>query len=223
MTFANRKDAGMRLAGLLASYKPARPVVVALPRGGVPVGAEVALALDAPLDIILVRKIGLPQQPEIAAGAIVDGATPIIIRNEDVIQSAGLSEELFRRIASAELTEIRRRRNLYLHHCPHIDLTDRTVIVVDDGIATAATVRAALQAIRQYNPGRLVVAVPVGPTDTVAELRRQADDVVCAEEHDPFSAIGSYYLDFRQLEDAEVIEALDRALARTGRTGVPRS
>ena len=150
------------------------PVVLALPRGGVPVAAEVAAALDAPLDLILVRKIGVPFQPELAMGAVVDGREPVIVRNEDVISLTGVSEQEFNATRDQQLAEIERRRKLYLGDRPHPQIADRIVIVVDDGIATGATTRAALQAIRMRKPSKLVLAVPVAPTDTLEEVARRS-------------------------------------------------
>ena len=210
MPFTDRIDAGRKLAKALAPYKNRRPVVLALPRGGVPVAAEVATALDAPLDLVLVRKIGVPFQPELAMGAVVDGAEPIIVRNEEVIQLCGVSETEFNAIRDEQLGEIERRRKLYLGDRPHPDVSGHTVIVVDDGIATGATTRAALHAIRTRKPGTLVLAVPVAPTDTLKKLRREADDTVCLENYEEFGAIGLFYADFRQVSDTEVIEILAR-------------
>jgi predicted phosphoribosyltransferase len=166
MPFIDRTDAGRRLAKALARYKGQHPVVLALPRGGVPVAAEVAAALDAPLDLILVRKIGVPFQKELAMGAVVDGAEPVIVRNEEVIRLTGVSEDDFNATRDQELAEIERRRQRYLGNRPYPQIAGRTVIVVDDGIATGATTRAALRAIRMRKPGKLVLAVPVAPTDT---------------------------------------------------------
>jgi len=210
MPFTDRIDAGRKLAKALAPYKNRRPVVLALPRGGVPVAAEVATALDAPLDLVLVRKIGVPFQPELAMGAVVDGAEPIIVRNEEVIQLCGVSETEFNAIRDEQLGEIERRRKLYLGDRPHPDVSGHTVIVVDDGIATGATTRAALHAIRTRKPGTLVLAVPVAPTDTLKNLRGEADDTVCLENYEEFGAIGLFYADFRQVSDTEVIEILAR-------------
>ena len=208
MPFSDRIDAGRQLAEALARYKKDKPIVLALPRGGVPVAAEIATALDAPLDLVLVRKIGVPYQPELAAGAVVDGATPIVVRNEDVIRLAGVSEADFAAIRDRELAEIERRRKLYLGDRPHPQLEGRTVIVVDDGIATGATTRAALRAIRMRKPRKLVLAVPVAPTSTLAELHGEADDVVCLEDREDFGAIGLFYADFTQVSDATVTELL---------------
>jgi predicted phosphoribosyltransferase len=210
MPFIDRTDAGRQLAKALARYKNRRPVVLALPRGGVPVAAEVATALDAPLDLILVRKIGVPFQPELAMGAVVDGAEPVIVRNEEVIKLCGVSETEFNAIRDEQLAEIDRRRKLYLGDRPHPKLAGRTVIVVDDGIATGATTRAALHAIRMRKPGTLVLAVPVAPTDTLKKLQGEADNTVCLEDYEEFGAIGLFYSDFAQVSDTEVIEILAR-------------
>ncbi len=214
MPFKDRSDAGRKLAKALAGYKEQQPVILALPRGGVPVAVEVAAALNAPLDLILVRKIGVPFQPELAMGAVVDGGAPIIVRNEDVIRLAGIDESKFKAICDSELTEIERRRQRYLGSRQRADISGHTAIVIDDGIATGATTRAALRATRIRNPKRLVLAVPVAPTDTVAELRSEADDLICLEDHEFFGAIGAYYADFNQVSDDEVIEVLKRFPAR---------
>jgi predicted phosphoribosyltransferase len=210
MPFVDRTDAGRKLAKALARYKAQRPVVLALPRGGVPVAAEVAAALDAPLDLILVRKIGVPFQPELAMGAVVDGGKPVIVRNDDVIKLTGVSEQEFNAACDQQLAEIERRRKLYLGDRPHPKIADRTVIVVDDGIATGATTRAALHATRMRMPSKLVLAVPVAPTETLKELRGEADDIVCLEDYEDFRAIGLFYSDFRQVSDTEVINLLAR-------------
>lgn len=210
MPFRNRIEAGRKLAELLAPYKGQRPVVLALPRGGVPVAAEVAAALDAPLDLLIVRKIGVPDQPELAMGAVVDGGVPVTVRNEDVIRLAGITEVEFEAVRERELAEIERRRARYAGGRPHPELADHTVIVIDDGIATGATTRAALRAVRARKPRKLIIAVPVAPTDTLELLRDEADEVVCLEAYEAFGAIGFYYGDFRQVSDQEVIEALAR-------------
>ena len=210
MSFRNRSDAGRMLAEALTKYANDQPVALALPRGGVPVAAEVAAALKAPLDLILVRKIGVPTQPELAMGAVVDGGAPLIVRNEDVIALAGIAEPEFKAVCDSELGEIERRRKRYLGDRRPVEIAGRTAIVIDDGIATGATMRAALRATRIRKPKRLVLAVPVGPTDTLAAMRREADDVICLEEHEAFGAIGFYYADFRQISDQEVIETLAR-------------
>ncbi|MGZ3360454.1 MAG: phosphoribosyltransferase [Xanthobacteraceae bacterium] len=210
MSFRDRSDAGRRLAAAVMGYKDQQPVVLALPRGGVPVAAEVAAALNAPLDLILVRKIGVPFQPELAMGAVVDGGAPLVVRNEDVISLAGIEEADFNAVRDRELAEIERRRERYLGGRERVEVAGRTAIVVDDGIATGATTRAALRATRLRNPKKLVLAVPVAPTDSLAVMRQEADDVVCLEDYTSFGAIGFYYSDFWQVSDEKVIEILAR-------------
>src|SRR5271167_920347 len=208
MSFRNRSDAGRKLAKALAGYKDQQPVILALPRGGVPVAAEVAAALNAPLGLVLVRKIGVPWRPELAMGAVVDGAAPIIVRNEDVIRDLAIDEAEFKQICDEELAEIESRRRRYLGDRPPIDVKDRVTIVIDDGIATGATIRAALRATRMRAPKMLVLAVPVASSEALAEVGKEADDVICLEEHGFLGAIGFYYSDFRQTSDEEVIEAI---------------
>lgn len=172
--------------------------------------AEVAATLTAPLDLVLVRKIGLPAEPELAMGAVVDGAHPVTVRNEDVIRCAAIDEAEFTAVCERELAEIERRRQRYLGDRPRVDVAGRTVVVIDDGVATGATIRTAVRAVRMRKPGRLVLAVPVAPTATLAALRQEADDVVCLEDHEAFGAIAVYYADFTQTSDQEVIDALAR-------------
>jgi putative phosphoribosyl transferase len=210
MPFRDRSDAGRRLAKGLAAYKREKPVILALPRGGVPVAAEVAAVLNAPLDLILVRKIGAPMQPELAIGAVVDGGQPIVVHNEDISQLVGVSEIEFKEICAAELAEIERRRERYLGDRTRVEVRGRVTIVIDDGIATGATTRAALRATRMRNPRKLVLAVPVAPTEALVEMRQEADDVVCLEAHERFRAIGWFYEDFTQVADQQVIDALKR-------------
>ena len=214
MSFKDRTEAGRKLAKALAAYTDQHPVILALPRGGVPVAAEVAATLHAPLDLILVRKIGVPIQPELAMGAVVDGGAPIIVRNEDVIRLAGIDETEFKAICDSELAEIERRRQRYLGSRERSDVAGRIAIVIDDGIATGATIRAALRATRMRNPKKLVLAVPVAPTDNLAALHSDADEVVCLEDYEFFEAIGLYYANFNQVTDEEVIEMLKRFPAR---------
>jgi putative phosphoribosyl transferase len=208
MPFKDRTDAGRQLADALLSYKEAHPIVLALPRGGVPVAAEVAKALDAPLDLILVRKIGVPRQEELAMGAVVDGDPPITVRNDRVIRGAHVRQKQFDKVRSCELAEIERRRQRYLGARAHAEIKDRVVIIVDDGIATGATMRAALHALRLRDARQIVLAVPVGPPATLVPLREDTDDVLCLEEYSCMGSIGAYYDDFRQISDAEVIAAL---------------
>jgi predicted phosphoribosyltransferase len=208
MSFQDRADAGRQLARALAGYMGQQPVVLALPRGGVSVAAEVATALDAPLDVILVRKIGVPFQPELAMGAVVDGDEPLVVRNEAVIRHAGIGEAAFQSVCDSELAEIERRRQRYLGGRERVEVAGRSAIVIDDGIATGATMRAALRATRLRKPKKLILAVPVAPTDSLAVMRREADEIVCLEAHPDLGAIGYYYSDFRAVPDEAVIELL---------------
>jgi predicted phosphoribosyltransferase len=210
MDFRDRSDAGRQLAKALSSYKDRQPVVLALPRGGVPVAAEVAAALEAPLDLILVRKIGVPTQPELAMGAVVDGAAPIVVRNEEIIELSGTTAHQFDAACAEELAEIERRRELYIGDRARAEIAGHVVIVIDDGIATGATTRAALQAIRQRKPKELVLAVPVAPHDTITQLRKEVDALICLETPELFGAIGYFYRDFRQVSNQEVVAILKR-------------
>ncbi|CAN7625425.1 phosphoribosyltransferase [Rhizobium sp. LjRoot98] len=211
MSFANRKDAGSRLAAALTGYRGKCPVVIALPRGGVAVAAEIARALDAPLDLLFVQKIGVPFHSELAMGAIVDGPEPIIVRNENVIRQARIRDREFSAICRSQQMEIERRKRLYLGNRNTIPLAGRVVIVVDDGIATGSTVKAALKAIRNQGPQELVLAVPVAPAVSLEELERNVDALICLEAPFVFRAVGHFYDDFRQVSDAEVISALEVA------------
>jgi putative phosphoribosyl transferase len=206
--FANRSEAGRMLARTLARKRIADPVVLALPRGGAPVAAEIARHLKAPLDVVLVRKIGVPYQRELAAAAVVDGGDAEIVTNDDVMALADLSRADVEHLAKRELVEIERRRQAYLHGRERVPLEGRTLILVDDGIATGASVRAALVALRRRRPRALVLAVPVAPADAIAALRPEVDDVVCLSMPEPFVAIGLYYRDFHQLSDEDVMRAL---------------
>jgi putative phosphoribosyl transferase len=211
--FADRAEAGRRLAERLVHLTGEQPVVLALPRGGVPVALEIARALGAPLDLVLVRKIGAPLQPELAVGAVVDGDRPETVLNEEIVRECGLFEEDLARATERLLEEIERRRTLYLGGRARVPIEGRTAIVVDDGIATGATMRAALHATRRAGPARLVLATPVAPPDTIERLRAEADEVVCLATPDLFMAIGSFYRDFRQVNDDEVVAMLREAPA----------
>lgn len=216
LPFADRSVAGELLARRLARENlPGPVVVVALPRGGVPVGAEVARRLHAPLELLIVRKIGAPWQRERAVAAVVDGGQPEIVVDEQTSAATGADPAYIEREAAVELREIERRRQTYLRGRAPLDLTGVTAILVDDGIATGATVRAALRALRHRGPARIVLAVPVAAHETLTALSRQCDRVVCLAEPQPLRAVGLHYVDFRPVSDAEVIAALDAA-ARTG-------
>lgn len=215
--FIDRRDAGRRLAAALSGLKADRPIVYGLPRGGVPVAAEVAAALDAPLDIVLVRKIGAPAQPELAMGAVVDGETPEIFWNEDIVAACGVPRPAREAAAAAQLRAIEARRRLYGQLPDRPSPKGRTVIVVDDGLATGATAIVALHALRRMGAARVILAVPVGPPETVENLRAVADDVVCLEQPHWFSGVGAFYEDFGQTADDEVIALLAEAARRTGR------
>jgi putative phosphoribosyl transferase len=206
--FRDRNDAGRQLASRLKSFRGSDPVVLALPRGGVPIGAEIARAIDAPLDIVLVRKIGVPFQPELALGAIVDGEVPELLIDDQLMTLLAIPQRYVDDQRLRQLKEIERRRRLYLAGRPPVAVAGRTAIVVDDGIATGYTMRAALRAIRRRGPRHLVLAVPVAPPETVAALAAEVDEIVCLSTPDHFGAIGQFYADFRQVEEAEVIALL---------------
>jgi len=209
--FRNRREAGQRLSAALRRFAPADPVVLALPRGGVPVAFEVADGLGAELDLLFVRKIGAPGYEELGIGAIVDGAHPQLVLNEDVMRQLAPSPEYLRAELRRQLAEIERRRQAYTGGRPPVELARRTVIIVDDGIATGGTIKAALKAVRKVHPIRLILAVPVAPRETIAALRSECDEVVCLAQPDPFYAVGAHYADFTQTSDDEVIELLRRA------------
>jgi predicted phosphoribosyltransferase len=211
--FEDRADAGRRLAQALLHLKDESPIVLALPRGGVPVASEVAKALNAPLDLVLVRKIGAPGQKELGLGAVVDGAHPQIVLNEDVVRVVQPGDRYIENEAARELAEIERRRALYRRGRAPLDTAGRTVVVVDDGIATGGTMKAVLKALRESGPKKLVLAVPVAPADSISELSSFADDVVVLATPEPFYAVGAYYLDFAQTTDEEVVDLLERARA----------
>lgn len=211
-TYADRAEAGRALAEhLLRLALPGPVVVLALPRGGVPVAAEIARTLHAPLDLLLVRKIGAPGQPELAVAALVEGTPPALVRDEETCAATGVDAAYLEREAAFAAVEIQRRRRRYLALRVAVPVQGTTVIVVDDGVATGTTMRAALRGLRQRQPARVVLALPVGPPDTVAALRAEADEVVCLRQPMPFRAIGLHYRDFHQLDDEEVVAALDRA------------
>ncbi|MFD8533219.1 DUF2267 domain-containing protein [Streptosporangium canum] len=215
--FQDRRDAGRVLAGLLGHYR-GRPgvVVLGLPRGGVPVAYEIAGALAAPLDVFLVHKLGVPYHEELAMGAIAGGG--VMVLNDDVVWSRGLSRETIRKTAERERRALLRRERLYRDARPMIELDGKVVIVVDDGLATGASMRAAIQALGRLRPARVVVAVPAAPASTCRELEALVDEVVCASTPEPFFAVGQSYVDFTQTGDAEVRDLL-RAAAGAGPPG----
>jgi putative phosphoribosyl transferase len=210
--FADRDEAGRALAQRVRALPEKPPfVVLALPRGGVPIGVAVARALDAPLDLLLVRKIGLPWQPELAVAAVAEGDPPEIIVEAGVMHRADVDRAYIEAQAHLASREIARRRQVYLLGRPPIDVTGRTAVVVDDGIATGTTMRAALQALRRRRPARIVLAVPVAPRGTIESLRADVDEVVCLAQPEPFDAVGNHYIDFHQVDDGEVVAALTPA------------
>lgn len=207
--FADRRAAGRLLAAQLMKFKPARPLILALPRGGVPVAYEVAELLDADLDLLLVRKLGAPHHPELGIGAIIDGDKPQILLNPDVVDQLSVPSGYIHNEAHRQLREIERRREQYLSGRMPIPVTGRTVIVIDDGIATGGTVRVALRALRQKNPAKLILAVPVGAPDSVQSMRSECDEVLCLVTPEPFHAVGIHYDDFTQTTDEEVKQLLE--------------
>lgn len=219
--FADRTEAGRRLAAVLVDAHYADPVVLALPRGGIPVAVEIAEALDAPLDLLPVVKIGVPGDPELAAGAIVGGTEPEVVWNRRVLRSVGLTPPGLRDRLAAARSELVRREALYLAGRARVPVAGRTAIVVDDGLATGTSARAALRALRARHPARIVLAVPLAPADTLEALKPEADEIVCLARPDPFYGVGTHYVDFRQVEDREV-ETLLADFARTRAHAEPR-
>lgn len=202
----NRKEAGQKLASQLLDYKGKNVVVLAIPRGGVVLGYEVAKVLEAPLDVVVPRKIGAPGNPELAIGAVSEDGT--VVLDQGLLQMFRISNEYVEREREAERAEIRRRTSAFRGSLPPLDLSGKIVIVVDDGLATGATMKAAVASIRKKGASEVVVAVPVGPPDTVRELSKEVDRVVCPIVYEPFMAIGQFYDDFTQVEDGEVIRLL---------------
>lgn len=208
--FQDRADAGRKLAQRLSTLDPARTVIVALPRGGVAVAAEICASTGAPLDIVLVRKIGAPGQPELAIGAVSDGAATHWVVNRDVAEAFGLTDADVRARGAGALAEIERRRSIWMAGRPPVSWRGRTVALVDDGVATGATMRVAIAAARAGGATRVVLALPAAPADTLAELEALADETVCLATPRPFLAVGNCYSDFPQLTNGDVAEALRR-------------
>jgi len=206
--FKDRNEAGQMLAAELAKLNPADPVVLALPRGGVPVAAPVARALKARLDLLIVRKVGAPGNSELAVAAIVDGNPPDIVLNRDVVEAYGLDDGELAALVKEERPELERRRLVYRGKRQPVGTANRTVILIDDGAATGTTMKVAIRALRRRSPREIIVALPVAPPDTVAELAREADRVVCLSQPPRFHALGYYYREFRQLSDDEVLKTL---------------
>ncbi len=215
MIFTNRTEAGRQLARLLVKYAN-RPdvIVLGVPRGGVPVAFEVAAALKAPLDIFVLRKLGVPGHEELAFGAIASRGVRVL--DSDVIKGLGLSQLDIELVTAEEKQELQRRERTYRGGRPALDLQGLIVILVDDGIATGSSIRAAIRAIRQMNPARVVIATPVAPASTCDRLRSEVDELVCAETPEYFYGVGQFYEDFSQVSDEEVKELLGRAAGRSG-------
>jgi putative phosphoribosyl transferase len=208
VVYSTREEAGRMLARRLMCYAGADVVVLGIPRGGLPVARQVADALNAPLDVIVVRKLGAPGQPELGIGAVVDGDHPRSIFNQDIVERLGVSDEYIETEIKRQLKEVNRRESAYRGGRKKIPLAGKNVVVIDDGIATGSSVRAALRGVRRQKPNRLILAVPVAPSETIEALRSEADEIVCLETPSDFYAVGQFYRDFHQVSDEEVREIL---------------
>jgi putative phosphoribosyl transferase len=206
--FRNRQEAGLKLANQLAKLDLREPVVLALPRGGIPVAVEIARVLKAPIDLVIVRKVGAPRNPELAVAAIVDDNPPEVVLNREIVETYGLDDAELRTLIDRERPELERRRLAYRGRREPVSITGKTAIVVDDGVATGTTMKVAIRALKRRSPREIIVAVPVSPPDGVIELTREADRIVCLSQPVRFHALGYYYRDFPQLSDEEVIAAL---------------
>jgi predicted phosphoribosyltransferase len=216
LPFVDRRDAGAQLTIELSCYaNDPNVVVLGLPRGGIPVAFEAAISLGAPLDVFVVRKLGVPGHRELAMGAIASGGVRVL--NHDVVNALGIAPMVIDAVAEQENREIERREREYRGSAPRQDLAGKTVIVVDDGLATGSTMRAAVRALRQLAPARIVIAVPVGAVETCRELRREADEVVCSQTPDPFRAVSLWYEEFDQTTDHEVRHLLETAATAAAR------
>jgi putative phosphoribosyl transferase len=211
--FRDRRHAGQELAAALARMEIEQPVVLALPRGGVPVAVEIARELNAPLDLLLVRKVGAPHNPELAVAAIVDGNPDDLVINREIVEAYGLDDEDLKLLVKNERPELERRRAVYRGRRRPLSLTGKTAIVVDDGVATGTTTKVALRAVRRRGPKQVILAVPVGAPDAIDELAPEADLIVCLSKPARFRALGFHYLDFEQLTDDEVLSLMRQAQA----------
>jgi putative phosphoribosyl transferase len=211
--FRDRQEAGRMLARELAGLSLHAPVVLALPRGGVPVAAEVAAVLKAPLDLVIVRKVGAPGNPELAVAAIVDGDPPDVVLNREIVEAYNLDEAALATLVKRERPELQRRRAIYRRNRSPLSIAGKTVVLVDDGAATGTTMKVAIRALKRRSPTAIVVALPIAPPQTVAELSQEADRVVCLAQPQHFRALGYYYRNFEQLDDEEVIAILERCRA----------
>jgi putative phosphoribosyl transferase len=216
--YVDRSDAGRQLAAAVKQLALVRPVVYGLPRGGVPVAAEVAAALGAPLDLVLVRKIGAPHQPELAVAAVVDGATPELLVNREIAAETGADDKYLAAMQAQALREIERRRTVYLAGRDATSPAGRDAILVDDGVATGASILVAARALARRGARRVIIATPVAPPETMRQLEAAVDQVVCLMQPQWFPGLGAFYTDFHQLEDREVVAFLEAAK----RAGAPR-
>ncbi len=219
--FENRRDAGIQLAARLERFAPADPLILALPRGGVPVAFEVASRLHAPLDVIVVRKLGVPGWEELAMGAIASGGVRVI--NHEVVRAAGISPDAIEATAAAQLKELHRRELAYRGHTGAPEIEGKTVILVDDGIATGSIIRAAVQALRQQKPKQITIAVPTASADSAAMLEPMVDEFITLVVPDEFRAVGRWYENFAQTTDAEVTRLLSQAASDRGTARTPAS
>lgn len=210
--FGDRFEAGRELAVSLESHRDSGAVVLGLPRGGIPVAYEVARTLELPLDVFVVRKLGLPGQPELAMGALASGGA--LVLNEDVLRAGGVDEATLERVVARESQELERRERLYRGDRPPLELRGRAAILVDDGLATGSSMRAAIHALRERRAGPVTAAVPVAPNETCEALAPEVEEMVCARTPRPFLSVGTWYEDFSQTTDEEVRELLDRAATR---------
>ncbi|TIO85097.1 MAG: phosphoribosyltransferase [Mesorhizobium sp.] len=213
--FRDRQEAGQKLAAELATLDLRDPVVLALPRGGVPVAAEVAKVLKAPLDLVLVRKVGAPGNAELAVAAIVDGDPPDVVLNREIVEAYALDDDELRFLIAKERPELERRRTAYRGKRASLSVAGKTAIVVDDGAATGTTMKVAIRALKRRSPRQIVVAIPVAPADTAAELAQEADLLICLSQPARFPALSYYYVNFPQLSDSEVLDIM--ALAAQAR------